>query len=94
MNDTVILEIKTGCLEKLSFLKAELYCMRFIDCDSIQICSFLSERFQFHTMKYHEYKRIGQNKSHCLSQPFKVSSQSRKFEFNVFSTIYLNGHNF
>ena len=24
----------------------------------------------------------------------KVSSQSRKFEFNVFSIIYLNGHNF
>ena len=25
---------------------------------------------------------------------FKVSSQSRKFEFNVFSIIHLNGHNF
>ena len=24
----------------------------------------------------------------------KVSSQSRKFEFNVFSIIHLNGHNF
>ena len=24
---------------------------------------------------------------------FKVSSQSRKFEFNVFSIIHLNGHN-
>ena len=25
---------------------------------------------------------------------FKVSSQSRKFEFNVFSIIHLNGHTF
>ena len=24
---------------------------------------------------------------------FKVSSQSRKFEFNVFSILHLNGHN-
>ena len=26
--------------------------------------------------------------------PVKVSSQSRKFEFNVFSIIHLNGHTF
>ena len=25
---------------------------------------------------------------------FKMSSQSRKFEFNVFSIMHLNGHNF
>ena len=25
---------------------------------------------------------------------FKVSSQQRKFEFNVFNIIHLNGHNF
>ena len=24
---------------------------------------------------------------------FKMSSQSRKFEFNVFSILHLNGHN-
>ena len=28
------------------------------------------------------------------SAALKVSSQSRKFEFNVFSIIHLNGHNF
>ena len=33
-------------------------------------------------------KRI--NKSHKI----KVFSQSRKFDFNVFSIIHLNGHNF
>ena len=43
--------------------------------------------------------RIVANKSHhvivALNEvAFKVSSQSRKFEFNVFSIIHLNGHNF
>ena len=33
-------------------------------------------------------------KRSLVSQPLKVSSQSRKFEFNVFGIIHLNGHNF
>ena len=43
------------------------------------------------------YKRKSNAKVICLTflsrQDFKVSSQSRKFEFNVFSIIHLNGHN-
>ena len=35
------------------------YTTRFIGCDSIQTCSFLSERFQSHTMIYRKLKRIG-----------------------------------
>ena len=33
-------------------------------------------------------------KTSSLLSLLKVSSQSRKFEFNVFSIIHLNGHNF
>ena len=29
-----------------------------------------------------------------ICNTYKVSSESRKFEFNVFSIIHLNGHNF
>ena len=35
------------------------YTIRFIVCDSIQTYSFMSERFQSHTMIYREFKRIG-----------------------------------
>ena len=36
------------------------YNMRFIGCDSIQTCSFVSGRIQSHTVIYREFKRIGQ----------------------------------
>ena len=35
------------------------YTMRFIGCDSIQTCSFVSERIQSHTMIYCEFKESG-----------------------------------
>ena len=36
------------------------YIIRFIGCDSIQTCSFVSEGFESHTMIYREFKRIDQ----------------------------------
>ena len=34
------------------------------------------------------------NSTRLFYLPFKVSSQSRKFKFNVFNIIHLNGNNF
>ena len=32
-------------------------------------------------------------RAHRVGKKFKASSQSRKFEFNVFNILHLNGHN-
>ena len=56
----------TRGIKKNSWLKSRKvdlgndYTIRFIGYDSIQTCSFVSERFQSHTMIYREFKRIGQ----------------------------------
>ena len=42
------------------------YTMRFIGCDFIQTCSFVSESFQSHTMIYREIQINRPEKSHRL----------------------------
>ena len=43
--------------------------MRSIGCDSVQTCSFVSERIQPHAMIYREFKRIGQTNRTFWNQP-------------------------
>ena len=47
-------------LSSLQAVEGYDYPMRFICCDSIQACPFVSERFQSHTMICIEFKRIVQ----------------------------------
>ena len=45
------------------------YTIQSIGCDSIQTCSFVSERFQSQTMIYREFKRIDQINRTVYNQP-------------------------
>ena len=45
----------------------------------------------FYPYAFYSYILLG---FHSIHTSFILSSQSRKFEFNVFSIIHLNGHNF
>ena len=59
-----------GTVSGNSFLFYD-YTMPFIGCDPIQTCSFVSERFQSHTMIYCEFKRIGQTNCTVQNQPYQ-----------------------